>query len=151
MRLPDALRKIFLNYGGFCHSGRLFEFLRRAGALDSPFVSVAFASIPEKTLEKLCGAALSGKTSEYQRVSDRALRRLTEKYDISRDFAVYAAESVSYALGLRDSAPELPPDPFGVEENESGAPAEPQGRSVCHELQSSSMALSWYLTAAASA
>ena len=139
MKLQEALRKVIRQFGvSVIQEKRLMSFLADYKAFeDYPAVREVMKAIATGECGKdLCRYATEESDDEYLRFAESLKESLANEKSFKQEFADYAVDSISFALGIASSVTEPGDNGFeAVQKNAGGqgrrrAPPQPE-RSLC--------------------
>ena len=118
MKLQEALRKVIRQFGvSAIQEKKLISFLADYKAFeDYPAMrDVMKAIVMGEYAKELCRCAIEASDEEYQRFAGRLKESLVREQSFRQEFADYAVDSISFALGIGASVTVTEPDDHGFE------------------------------------
>ena len=118
MKLQEALRKVIRQFGvSVIQEKKLISFLADYKAFeDYPAMrDVMKAIVMGEYAKELCRCAIEASDEEYQRFAGRLKESLVREQSFRQEFADYAVDSISFALGIGASVTVTEPDDHGFE------------------------------------
>lgn len=115
MKLHEALRKVIRHFGvNVIEEKRLMSFLADYRAFDDyPAVKEVMRAIATGDSGKKICLAADGSDEEFLRIASEIKEKLVSEMSFKEEFARYAVDSVSFALGIVSSVTE--PSDHGYE------------------------------------
>ena len=127
MKLQEALRKVIRQFGvSVIQDRRLMSFLADYKAFDDfPAVKDVMKAIAAgDCCKELCRCAIEGSDDDYLRFAGRLKESLVREQSFKKEFADYAVDSISFALGIGASVTVTEPDDNGYEAVQKNAGGE---------------------------
>ena len=118
MKLQEALRKVIRQFGvSAIQEKKLISFLADYKAFeDYPAMrDVMKAIVMGEYAKELCRCAIEASDEEYQRFAGRLKESLVREQSFRQEFADYAVDSISFALGIGASVTVTEPNDHGFE------------------------------------
>ena len=118
MKLQEALRKVIRQFGvSVIQEKKLISFLADYKAFeDYPAMrDVMKAIVMGEYAKELCRCAIEASDEEYQRFAGRLKESLVREQSFRQEFADYAVDSISFALGIGASVTVTEPDDHSFE------------------------------------
>ncbi len=118
MKLQEALRKVIRQFGvSVIQEKKLISFLADYKAFeDYPAMrDVMKAIVMGEYAKELCRCAIEASDEEYQRFAGRLKESLVREQSFRQEFADYAVDSISFALGIGASVTVTEPNDHGFE------------------------------------
>ena len=118
MKLQEALWKVIRQFGvSVIQEKKLISFLADYKAFeDYPAMrDVMKAIVMGEYAKELCRCAIEASDEEYQRFAGRLKESLVREQSFRQEFADYAVDSISFALGIGASVTVTEPDDHGFE------------------------------------
>ena len=117
MKLHEALRKVIRHFGvNVIEEKRLMSFLADYKAFDDyPAVKEVMRAIATGDSGKKICLAADGSDEEFLRLASEIKEKLIREQSFKEEFARYAVDSISYALGIPSSATVAEPNDHGYD------------------------------------